>query len=104
MGNQGLGLFNKDCLHFSVINGAGCGEAAEGGENRCRPDEESRDLLRPNNHSGWGLFFILRGCVSALALPLYISTKPPFWLRFFSFFLFWLITPEGPQNCVGKSL
>lgn len=40
MDNQGLCLFNKDCLHFSVINGAESGEAAEGGENRYRPDEE----------------------------------------------------------------
>lgn len=40
MGNQGSGLFNKDCLHFSVINGAKCGQAAEGGENRYGLDEE----------------------------------------------------------------
>lgn len=103
MGNQGLGLFNKDCLHFSVIDGAGCGEAAEGGENRCRPDEESRDLLRPNNHSSWGLFFYftrLRVGTRAATIQLYKTSI----LVAFLFPFFWVITPEGPQNCIGKSL
>lgn len=68
MGNQGLCLFNKDCLHFSVINVA------------TLPREEKigvgvGDLLGPNHQSSWAFFTWL--CVSTCAAAIHLYKRSP---------------------------